>query len=883
MIEFRTFGTLDLRAADGRELHSLLAQPKRIALLAYLCIAEPRGYHRRDTLLGLFWPDSDQDHARTSLRKSLHILRRALGEEAILSRGDEEVAVDFERISCDVVSFDDLIRANRFQDALELYRGDLLTGFFVDDAPEFEQWLHSERVRLRAVAARAAYDVAEELEKDQDYRGAASFARRSLDLGAGDERSLRQLIGVLWRAGDRAGAIETYEAFARTLAVEYQTQPSAETRSLIEHIRAGNDISTRDVEGKEAVDRENTPGAIAPAVTLPALAAKSKGRTLRRERLLFIAAALAALISSGLLWGLLRPRYSTPVVRFVLVVDSSEAIVPGASYWGRVAISTDGTRLAYIGGPGGELLVRPLNQLHATTISGTKGAETPFFSPDGQRVGFLTEDHVFTAPTSGGPVVTVCDSLAGVAGASWARDGFIYVDGRGYRSLLRVEGKRGAQPKWFTTLDTVAGEIDHTWPDVLPNGKGVLFAVTFLPPNGSRDSLSYAIAVADIPSGKHRFIVNDAMYARYASSGHLLYVTTKKTLMVAPFDQNSMKVTGEPTPLVEGMRLGRFGSADVTVSANGTLVYAIGGSAGRQELVWVTRNGKTEQVDPDWTGDFWHPALSPDGKRLAIVRRLEGQRADVWVKQLDRGASIKLTSDRGFGDIPTWTPDGNSVTFLWNAGGMFGFWTRRADGSIPAVLQVRATRRIYRPVWSPDAKWLVYATDETAPGSGDIVGIRPGIDPLPVPLVASPSREAGPVFSPDGRWLAYISDESGRNQIYAVPFPNTHAAKWAISTGGGIDPQWSHSGRELFYRDSADYLVAVEIMTRPRFSIGRGTRLFSTAGFAMFGGLGRYAVSPDDRRFLMMRLVPGPPEKLVVVQNWFDELSANDRSQYQDR
>src|SRR6185503_5229647 len=136
VIEFRTLGSLDLRAADGRELHSLLAQPKRIALLVYLCIAEPRGYHRRDTLLGLFWPDSDQEHARTSLRKSLHILRRALGEETILSRGDEEVAVDFGRVSCDAASLDELVRNNRPGEALELYRGDLLTAFFVDDAPE---------------------------------------------------------------------------------------------------------------------------------------------------------------------------------------------------------------------------------------------------------------------------------------------------------------------------------------------------------------------------------------------------------------------------------------------------------------------------------------------------------------------------------------------------------------------------------------------------------------------------------------------------------------------------------------------------------------------------------------------------------------------------
>ena len=135
MIELRTLGTLDLHSAEGRELNSLLAQPKRIALLAYLCIAQPRGFHRRDTLLGLFWPDSDQEHARTSLRKSLHILRRALGDDAILSRGDEEVAVDFQLVSCDTAAFEASVKANRLEEALGLYRGDLLAGFFIDEAP----------------------------------------------------------------------------------------------------------------------------------------------------------------------------------------------------------------------------------------------------------------------------------------------------------------------------------------------------------------------------------------------------------------------------------------------------------------------------------------------------------------------------------------------------------------------------------------------------------------------------------------------------------------------------------------------------------------------------------------------------------------------------
>ena len=337
-IQFRTLGTLDLRAADGRELHSLLAQPKRIALLAYLCIAQPRGYHRRDTLLGLFWPDSDQEHARTSLRKSLHILRRALGEDAILSRGDEEVAVDFQRVSCDVASFEDLIGGNQFQDAVKLYGGDLLPGFFVDDAAEFEQWLNAERSRLRAAAGRAAYTAAEQLEKSGDYLGAVGLARRSLELADIDERTMRKLITLQFKAGDRASAIETYEAFARHLAAEYQTEPSAQTRSLIEQVRAGAEATAP----KTDIDLIDLDAAATPTVS---------ERTRRRTPALSAAVTVAVLIFMTAIWGWVRPAPSKAVVRYTLAIDSIEALTTATPWSGRIAISPDGSTLAYVGGP----------------------------------------------------------------------------------------------------------------------------------------------------------------------------------------------------------------------------------------------------------------------------------------------------------------------------------------------------------------------------------------------------------------------------------------------------------------------------------------------------------------------------------------------------
>jgi DNA-binding SARP family transcriptional activator len=237
MIELRTLGGLDLRDGNGNEIRSVLQQPKRLALLAYLTLASPRRHHRRDSLLAMFWPELDEEHARAALRRSLYYLRTGLGRDVIVARGDDELTVSAEGLWCDATAFSEVIKGSELARAMELYRGDLLEGFHLSGAPAFEDWLDRERSRLRDGAAAAAWELSEVAEKAGDGGNAGNWARCGFELTPNDEATLRRLLQLLDRTGDRAGALRAYEEFSRRLTLEYDLEPAAETRALVEAIR----------------------------------------------------------------------------------------------------------------------------------------------------------------------------------------------------------------------------------------------------------------------------------------------------------------------------------------------------------------------------------------------------------------------------------------------------------------------------------------------------------------------------------------------------------------------------------------------------------------------------------------------------------------------
>ncbi|UCF20945.1 MAG: hypothetical protein JSU87_05985 [Gemmatimonadota bacterium] len=306
MIELQTLGQLNLRGPDGRELSPILAQPKRLALLVYIAAAQPQRSHRRDLVVALFWPDLDHEHARAALRQATAFLRRHLGERVVLSRSEEELAISEDTFHCDVCHFDRACDAGEWAEALELYAGDFLEGFFVSDAsPELDQWIEGERDRLRRRAIEAAWCLAESCRAEGDEAAAGRWAQRALALAPDDEGEFRRLVQLLHSLGNRSEALQAYEQFAQRLARRFGIEPSAPTQELIEALRSGEAPAAAAEAGLAAGERPAREATPAPAKRSqpppsPGLAT-SRGRFGRTVVVLTLGVAAIAAAASILL------------------------------------------------------------------------------------------------------------------------------------------------------------------------------------------------------------------------------------------------------------------------------------------------------------------------------------------------------------------------------------------------------------------------------------------------------------------------------------------------------------------------------------------------------------------------------------------------------
>jgi Tol biopolymer transport system component len=290
----------------------------------------------------------------------------------------------------------------------------------------------------------------------------------------------------------------------------------------------------------------------------------------------------------------------------------------------------------------------------------------------------------------------------------------------------------------------------------------------------------------------------------------------------------------------------------------------------------VDRAGAIAPIDTAWYGEFNSLALSRDGRRLAVGMGA-GSGLNIWIKQLDRGPSTRLT----FGNRdrrPAWSYDGRLVAFIRDSASTSAVYARPADGSGPDRLVAQLDRLVQEVTWSPDGRWIVVRTDNTMSGAGDLVAVSTGDDSAPTPVAASPFTELHPAVSPDGRWLAYTSNESGGNEVYVRPFPGSHTVRWQVSNGGGMAPVWSPTGRELFFIGADGRLVAAQVQGGTTFTVTGLTTLFDASSFAIDNFHQSYDVAADGRSFVFLsprRLTTeSRGVRIVWGERWFADVAA---------
>jgi Tol biopolymer transport system component/tRNA A-37 threonylcarbamoyl transferase component Bud32 len=614
--------------------------------------------------------------------------------------------------------------------------------------------------------------------------------------------------------------------------------------------------------------------ALATTRVLPAFARPAADRW---RRSFWLAAGAALGLGALAVWGWWRARaasHEPPSWQYVSFGDSVRLGTSNPAF----ALSPDGSSLVFADDhQNGRLWLKRRGVLDPMPIAGTERAQNAVFSPDGEWIAFVVDNHLKKVRATGGPTLTLGDSVAaGFGGAAWLDDGTLVYVTPTLQGLRRVNATGGSSTVVLPEA-SLAGGGGIGLPVALPGSRGVLFQYC------SSACLTMSVHVLDLRTGKEKRLLDDAAQAWYLPGGQLLYVRRDGAALAAPFDLKRLELTGAAVPLLEGVQVNASGGfALLTWSASGSLVYVRGaGGTPDNVIVRVSRDGAVTPIDTTWYGQFNSFALSPDGRRLAVGSGT-GAGLNIWVKQLDRGPFTRLTFG-GRDRRPTWSPDGRIVAFIRDSGNSSTVFGRPADGSGQDRLLARLDRQIQEVTWSHDGRWLLTRTDNGTAGLGDIVAVRTSGDSTPVPIAASPFTELHPALSPDGRWVAYASNESGSYEVYVRPFPDPSGGRWQVSNGGGAEPVWSPDGREIFYLDPGARMVAAQVGTAPTFAVAGLTPLFDASRLVFDFFHQSYDLTRDGRFFIFASPRQGAAGSKAPQVVWAEHWLADVRGRMEGR
>jgi serine/threonine protein kinase len=590
-------------------------------------------------------------------------------------------------------------------------------------------------------------------------------------------------------------------------------------------------------------------------------------RRRNREQLAWIVAGVAGVLLLGsLIAAYMQKKPAEPEqVRFQIPIPDKLN-----TYWyDLLAVSPDGKHIAFTAAANQHekqrLFVRPLNAETATEIP-IPGASWPFWSPDGQQIGFFIFQSLQKVDVSGGSHVTISALTSNGYAGTWSRDGvilFTQIPGL----LYRVNAANG-EVKPLRSL--AEGETAQNWPQFLPDGKHYLYLSSSSRPD------QQGIYAGSLDSNERKFIVATDAQAVYLEPGQLLFMRGN-VLMAQPFDLRNLKLQGEPRQVADHVErtdsTGPTPGAVFSASPNGVLVWRRGSQFAESVLQWVDRSGKKLGVVGD-PADYSNPALSPDNRRLAIgIRDPQTKTRDIWIFDLLRGTKTRMTFDPADDFDSIWSPDGTRIAFTSDRMGQRDIYQMPADGSGSAELLLGGkggSRNVED--WSVEGKYLVY-NQQTGSSRAHLYVLPLAGDRRPVPFVNTEFTAQQGQFSPNGRWLAYRSLESGRSEVYVQGFtPDSHQprGKWQISTAGGELPRWRRDGKELFYHYGNTFF-AVDVKTDgSTFEAGIPRPLFDAATTTpnAFGG-GTFVVSSDGQRFLILtRAENAGTAPIEVMVSW---------------
>jgi eukaryotic-like serine/threonine-protein kinase len=488
----------------------------------------------------------------------------------------------------------------------------------------------------------------------------------------------------------------------------------------------------------------------------------------------------------------------------------------------------------------------------------------PFFSPDGQWIGFMAGGHIKKIPSSGGTPVVIC--AGGGIGANWGLDNTILIGGV-YTGILRVSAN-GGKP---VPVVTPAPPLAYLHPQFLPDGRSFLYQR-----GRPGDFASNELVMRSLEKDDETVVLSGGYDFRYLKSGYLLYAQGSNgqplNLAAVAFDPATRKVSGSPITVVNNVQLSNAdNSGQFAVSDSGTLTYlpALTGDKVGTRLAAVSRSGEVSLL-PTEARDYSDPRVSPDGRFVAA--HLQGDQNDVWVADVSRGTLTRLSYSPGEDETPVWSPDGRTVAWASSRPGLLrGIFRRPADGSGSEELIWKLDQHAHVRDWSPDGRALVLEIQDPSSNS-DIWRLDLEGTPAATVFLQTPFSERNSRLSPDGHWLAYVSDESGRDEIYIQSFPQA-GSKLQVSSSGGNQPVWSRDGRNLFFRGSGT-VQEIAFEAGARLSVSKARSLFADRFESPQAGAHTgYDIFPDGR-FLMIQSQarPGAGEEIVVVFNWIEEL-----------